>query len=472
MKSTKTSNNNTTAPFPSPHSYEPTSVLDPRATSSPASALSATTGDPCHITPPSNPVDESDTLSWFLYEKDNLSPPLKAYQLNFPDDLLDPFQPQITSLPHEYNHLELLVQATHLIETGDIQSAHQLLSRLNQYLPAPSGVPIHRAAFYFKEALLSGLSSHDRSSNQLPLSAVEVVCRINAQRLFSDLSPVPRFASFTANQSILEVLDTIGQPPPSIHVIDFDLGLGSQWSSFSQAVAARSCLARVLPPAIRLTAVVQNKTPETTLAAENLCDFAQSLGLHFSVDIVCVAGIGFHALGRVHLIPGEPVAVVLSPAKICLKNSATEPYKLLQHFLQCAMPRVVVSVDTDCFSHTSLSQSVASGLEFYGSLIESIEAAAACASMGDDAVRRIEWGIFRPKISDVVASWSGQLEPFQDMLTRARLTPVGFSQNALAQAEWLVRGSSVDGYQVARRDASLLLSWHGKDLVATSAWRS
>lgn len=471
MKSTKTTNNNNT-PFPSPLSYEPTSVLDPRATSSPASALSAATGDQCHITPPSNPLDESDTLSWLLYEKDNLSPPLKTYQLNFPEDLLDPFQPQITSFPHEYNHLEVLVQASHLIETGDLQSGHQLLTRLNQYLPAPSGLPIHRAAFYFKEALLSALALHDRPTDQTPLSAVEVVCRINAQRLFSDLSPIPRFASFTANQSILEALDTNGQPPPSIHVIDFDLGLGGQWSSFSQAVAARSCLARMLPPAIRLTAVVQNRTPETMLAAENLCDFGHSLGLRFSVDIVCVAGIGFHALGRIHLVPGEPVAVVLSPAKICLKSSATEPYKLLQHFLQCAVPRVVVSVDTDCFTHTSLSQSVALGLEFYGTLIESAEAAAASTGMGDEAVRRIEWGIFRPKISDVVESWSGQLEPFQEMLTRTRLTPVGFSQNAVAQAEWLVRGASVDGYHVARRDASLVLSWHGKDLVITSAWRS
>ncbi|KAJ4815391.1 GRAS family transcription factor [Rhynchospora pubera] len=471
MKSTKTTNNNTATPFPSPLSYEPTSVLDPRATSSPASALSATTADPCNIIQPSNPLDESDALSWLLYEKDNLSPPLKPYHHNFTDDLLDPFQPQITSFTHEYNHLELLIQASHLIDTGDLQSAHQFLARLNQYFPSPSGVPIHRAAFYFKEALLSALSLHDRPAES-PLSAVEVVCRINAQRLFADLSPIPRFASFAANQSILEALDTIGQPPPSIHVIDFDLGLGGQWSSFSQAVAARSCLARLVPPAIRLTAVVQNRTPETTLAAENLCDFAQSLGLRFSVDIVCVAGIGFHALGRIQLIQGEPVAVVLSPAKVCIKSSGTDTYKLLQHFLQIAVPRVVVLLDTDCFNPTSLSQSVASGLEFYGSLIESVEAAAASTGMGEEAVRRVEWGIFRPKISEVVGSWCGQSEPFHEMLAGSRLTPVGFSQNVVAQAEWLVRGASIDGYQVARRDASLVLSWHGKDLVVTSAWRS
>ncbi|KAJ3673131.1 hypothetical protein LUZ60_006505 [Juncus effusus] len=471
MKSNISTNNNNTSPFPSSLSYEPTSVLDPRATSSPASAQSTTTIYQCKIPPPPTSIEESDTLSWLFNDKDTLSPPFKSLQLNFSDDPLDFFEPNVTSITNEYNHLESVVQASRLIETGDLPSAHMLLTQLNQHFPKPSGQPLSRAGFYFKEALLSALSPNNQPSDELAVSSSELVCRIHAQRLFSDLSPIPQFSSFSANQTILEALDSIGTTP-SIHIIDFDLGLGGQWSSFSQAVAARSYTSQVAPPTIRLTAVVQTKSPETTLASENLRDFAQNLGLRFSIDLIFLSTIGFHALNQIHLEPGEPVAIVLSPAKLCIKNNRNDPYTPLLRFLRCALPKVIVSVDLDWFTGPSLSQSVAIGLEYYGNLMESIQAATVSTGRGEEAAKRVEWGLVRGKINGVIQYLCSHLKPFQEMISRASLKPVRFSDNAVTQAQWLIHGAPIHGYHVERRDASLVLSWHGKDLVVTSAWRS
>ncbi|XP_020086201.1 protein SCARECROW-like [Ananas comosus] len=300
----------TTSPFPSTtFYYEPTSVLDPHLTSSPSSAAAAA-GDLHRLAAPPPPQQQQqqqqqhpdsnsaaaaaaewDPLSsWILSERD-LALDLPQFQSQFtsfdPSPFSDPFE-TLTTPPFDRPHLELLLSAADSLESGDPHSADLALARLNPHLAAPLGPPLQRAAFYFKEALLSLLHGAPHAAAAPPpmISAAEVVRRIGAHKAFSDLSPVPQFASFTANQTLLEAFDAAGSAA-SVHVVDFDLGLGGQWSSFAHEVAARRA---PQPPAIRVTAVVAEETPEAALAAENLSDFARGLGLRLSVDLVRLGG--------------------------------------------------------------------------------------------------------------------------------------------------------------------------------------
>ncbi|XP_010905080.1 scarecrow-like protein 15 [Elaeis guineensis] len=516
--------------FPTNLFYEPTSVLDPHLSSSPAAA--ATTGGPdlahlpwdshnhqhhhlLHPPPQPPPSEEWDLTSWFLAEKDDLSPFPKAphhSQFHFPEDdnpsnaslfdgpfdLPDSFEPlppfsdtavAVVSPPPAFDRtqLELLLQAALSIESSDIQTAHTILARLNQYLPASAGSPLQRAAFHFKEALLALLPLPDRPAAEPPLSAVEIVRRISAHKAFSDFSPVPQFASFTANQILLDALDAAnaaagGGGHRSVHLIDFEIGLGGQWSSFAQEVASRSRAARAPPPGLRITAVVPEETGETALAAENLRDFARGLGVRLTVDFIRVGGLGTLALNGIRLAPGEPVAVVLTPAIFRLLGAAPESSASLLRFVRRASPRVVVFVDTewsyfgDCAGHPpSLRRTVAGGIEHYAAVLESVEAAAVVSGATgpvEETVRRVERTVVRPRIFSAVGSWrSGRGGGWREAFAGAGIAPVGFSEFAESQAEWLVRGAQVDGYHVARREGSMVLSWRGRELASTSAWR-
>ncbi|XP_008778087.3 scarecrow-like protein 15 [Phoenix dactylifera] len=519
---------NSNSHFPTNLSYEPTSVLDPHLTSSPAAAAAAAGPDLAHLPwdsnnhqhhhllPPSpQPAtfEEWDPVaSWLLSEKDDLSPfpkaphhpqfhfseddnPSNASLFDGPFDLPDPFDPlprfsdtavAVVSPPPAFDrtHLELLSRAALSIESGDFPTADTILARLNQYLPVSAFSPLHRAAFHFKEALLALLPLADRPAAEPPLSAVEIVRRISAHKAFSDLSLFPQFASFTANQILLDALDAAagGGGHSSVHLIDFEIGLGGQWSSFAQEVASRSRAARAPPPGLRITAVVPEETGETALAAENLRDFARGLGLRLTVDFVLVGGLGTLALSGIRFAPGEPVAVVLTPAIFRVLGAAPESSAALLRFVRRASPRVVVFVDTEwiCFDDgagypPSLQRTVVAGIEHYAAVLESMEAAAAVSGAAgpvEDVVRRVERTVVRPRIFSAVGSWrSGWGGAWREAFAGAGMAPVVFSEFAQSQAEWLVRRAPVDGYRVARREASMVLSWRGRGLASTSAWR-
>ncbi|WOK92385.1 scarecrow-like protein 15 [Canna indica] len=494
--SPNTNNNNIFAPS---LFYEPTSVLDPHLTASPATAPTAApagAGDLALVTwsgaggggdshqhhlPAS---DDWDPASWFLPEKYELSPfpdDANPHFLDSPFDLsFDPFGTDTggVALPApgmDRSQLDSLISAAHCLETNDFATAHVILSRLNHHLPSSGVSPLQRAVFIFKEALLGLLRP---STAEPPLSAAELVRHIAAHKAFADLSPVPHFATFTATQTLIEALDCGAR---SIHLIDFDLGLGGQWSSFAQEFAARSRACRTPPPAMRITAVVAEESTETALAADNLRDFARGLNINLSVSFVRVGGLGTLALTGVRLGGGEPTAVVLTPLIFrvlgCGALASAETATALLRFVRRTSPRVVVFVDTEgglgasAHSPPSLRRTVAAGVEHYAAVLESVEAGAAATGAGDETVRRVERAVVRPRVSSVVGEWAGRLGPWRELFAGAGWSSVPFSEFAESQAEWLVRRAPVEGYHVARREGALVLSWRGRELSSTSAWR-
>ncbi|KAK8926668.1 Scarecrow-like protein 15 [Platanthera zijinensis] len=449
-------------PIDSSPLYEPTSVLDPHLTSSPSAAAVVAGADLCpafdaatatyfpwdqtsfpipSISSASAVDDWPDSVSWLL--GDTACPDIQDPCSLFPDlSQFPPSLPAAAGVAFDGSHLDLLLRAAHAIESGELNSAHAILARLNLVLPFRPADPF--SAPLSTSRTPSSPSFPSRSPASEPtLSAVELVRRIAAHKALSDISPIPQFTAFTANQTLLETLDSA----PSLHLIDFDLGLGSQWSSFAQEIAARYRAGRLPPPALRITAVVIEETAETTLAAENLCDFARGRAQR---------GAAFR---------GEAVAAVLTPAIFRLIGVS------VLRFVRRAAARVVIFVDTECFGDIggSFRRRFAGGLEYYAAAMEAVEAGAAAAGAGEESVRRIERAVFRPRIFSMAAAAAAG--DWRDVMASAGMATVELSEFTESQAEWLLRRAPVDGFHVARREGALVVSWKGRELAATSAWR-
>lgn len=97
-----------------------------------------------------------------------------------------------------FDYVDELIRLAECFETNSLQLGHVILARLNQRLRSPSGKPLQRAAFYFKEALQSLLTGSTRPVHQ-PATSSEIIQTIKAQKTFSSISPIPMFSSFTAN---------------------------------------------------------------------------------------------------------------------------------------------------------------------------------------------------------------------------------------------------------------------------------
>ncbi|KMZ62004.1 GRAS family transcription factor [Zostera marina] len=519
INSTNSSNSTT-------NTYEHTSLLDQSTNSSPSSAPPI--ADVNHNVNNGNsistdPFDDWDPLTFLLLDSSsdsttpthqdtslvNFSSPSAA---TFDMDSLFPPPPPSHNHSHpalfpfpspifEQTHLDQLIRAAQAIEANDRNLACVILSRLTPHLNSPSGPPLQRASFYFKEALHSLLPLVDEDENgfnnnnnsfvddpfSVSLSTVDLVRKISALKSFSDLSPLPQFSSFTANQSILDSIVAGGDHGFSrpIHIIDFDIGVGGQWSSFLHEIATRSRAQRgvmvpVQPPSVIMTVIVVEESLESSLMADNLRDFAVGVGIRLDIDFVRIGGMGPAALGAVRLSAGDNVAVSFTPAVVRLLGggggSGGDAVGGFLRFVRRVAPKVVVFVDTEpCCVESgpdrSFRRSFVGGLDYYSVVLESLDSAVAVVGFGEEQVGRIEKALFRPKIWSAVRSWGVQGLPWRDILERAGFKSIPFSEFTESQAEWLTRRAPVGGFHVARRDGSITLSWQERELSATSAWK-
>ncbi|KAL8531947.1 hypothetical protein ACS0TY_008525 [Phlomoides rotata] len=494
----------TTPLNPASFSYEPKSVLDLRGSPSPVADqkplnISADQLEDHVLINPQ--LDDWDSLMRDLGLHDDPSPVSKPFQSsesqihysNLPDfppvnsfdsaqfvasdfGLLSDIPPYTTNHSFEeglsgdnwnagFDYVNELIRLAECFETNSLQLGQVILARLNQRLRSPSGKPLQRAAFYFKEALQSMLTGSTRPA-QHAANSFEIVQTIKAQKTFSSISPIPMFSSFTANQAVLEALDA----SLHVHVIDFDIGLGDHWASFMKELADKADARKAAPPILRISALVPEEyATESTLIRENLTQFARDLNIRFEIDFVLIRTFEYLSFKSFKFMDGERVAVLLSPA--IFRQVGTG----FLNDLRRVSPHVVVHVDNEGpiggFGTTSYRQAVMDGLEFYSTLLESLDAANFNGGGGGDWMRKIETFVLYPKIVEGVEGAGRRGTAWREALVAAGLRQVGLSQFAEFQAECLLRRVQVRGFHVDKRQSEMMLCWHDRHLVATSAWR-
>lgn len=361
-----------------------------------------------------------------------------------------------------------LLKAAEAVEQGTFTHAQAILARLNQHL-TPYGKPLHRAAYYFKEALASRILNQTTGTNNsvfpsLPLSPVEIVHKISAYKSFSEVSPLAQFANFTANQALLEALEGAD----AIHIIDFEIGLGGQWASFLQELALKMGGS----PSLRLTALGARDSVEMHLARENLAHFAKELNISFEFNVLESEGFETLTIPMLRIREGEAVAVNMSVGMHRLFSSFSSQDSFAA-FLKEISPKAVVVLDGEmCPSSSSFVQKFVEALQFYSFLFDSLDAV---NNMNMEAVYKIEKFLLAPKIENLVVSGStpakAAVPPWRSVFMAGGLAPVAFSNFTETQAEYLIRRLPGRGFDVIKDQLTLRLAWQGRTLVSASLWR-
>ncbi|KAH7520063.1 hypothetical protein FEM48_Zijuj08G0104100 [Ziziphus jujuba var. spinosa] len=374
-----------------------------------------------------------------------------------------------------FDFIEDLIRAADCFDSDNLQLAHVILERLNQRLrSSPVGKPVgkglRRAALYFKEALQSLLLN---GSNRMTMTRMsnwsEIVQTIKAYRAFSNMSPIPMFSHFTTNQALLEALNGSN----FIHIIDFDIGLGGQHASFMKELAEKAVALRVNPPVLRITAVVAEEyVTESRLITENLTQFAQELKIRFQIEFVSIHSFEMLSLKAIKFIDGEKTAVLLSPCILRRLDPTNRTAGFLADIRRLS-PVVVVFVDSEGLGEAgaaSFRRNFVSSLEFYSMMLESLDS----SMSGGDFVPKIETFLLKPKIQLAVESAGRRGPAWREVFRGVGMRPVQLSEFAVFQAKLLLAKIQVSGFQVGKRQADpaeLVLWWHERAMVATSAWR-
>ncbi|XP_051121120.1 scarecrow-like protein 27 [Andrographis paniculata] len=359
---------------------------------------------------------------------------------------------------HQQAVVDQLYKAAELVQTGNPVLAQGILARLNHQL-SPVGKPFNRAAFYCKEALQLLLHANNPAGAPAtpPFGAI---FKIGAYKSFSEISPLVQFANFTCNQALLEVLERFD----TIHIVDFDIGYGTQWASLLQELAIRTGGA----PSLKITAIV---TPsncdqiELTLTRENLIQFASEINIVFEFEVTSIDSL---SSGSWALPSNEAVAVNLPISSL---SNCQLPVPLVLNFVKQLSPRIVVSVDRG-YDRTDLpfASYIINALQSYSNVLESLDA----VNVNTDALQKIEKYLLQPGFEKLVLDRirSPEKTPhWRAMFLSSGFTPVGFSNFTEAQAECVAKRTPVRGFQVEKRQSSLALCWQRKELISASAWR-
>ncbi|RHN54167.1 putative transcription factor GRAS family [Medicago truncatula] len=227
------------------------------------------------------------------------------------------------------------------------------------------------------------------------------------------------------------------------------------------------------PLILRITAIFhEDYALESTIVHENLTQFGREQGIQIQVEFVLLQTFEILSFKAVKFLDGEKTAVLLSP-EIFRRFGSDENASAFLLDVQSVSPIVVVFVDGEGWTEAAVESSfrcvVVNSLEFYVMMMESLDASV--VGGGKEWVKRIEMMHLRPKILVAVEGCGRRISPWKDMFHGAGLKPVQLSRFAEFHAECLLAKSQVRGFHVAKREAELVLCWHERAMVATSAWR-
>ncbi|GMH22768.1 hypothetical protein Nepgr_024611 [Nepenthes gracilis] len=375
------------------------------------------------------------------------------------------YQLQQHHLLQEQAVRDQLCKAADLIQTGNFLHAQEILARLNHQLSSPTK-PLIRATLYVKEALqLLMLSSPVAALPPKCLSPYDVVHKMNAYRVFSEVSPIMQFMNFTCTQAILEALEDADD----IHIIDFDIGCGAQWASFIQELPLRKRGA----PSLKITAVASPSTYhpfELALMRNNLMQFANDLGVAFDLQVVNCGSFDPSSSNMPNFRTSENESIAVS-FPIWATSASPNAFPLLLRIIKHQSPKIMVSLDRGCNRFdVPFSQHLLHALDLCKNLLESLDS----VNVASDVLNKVEKFFIQPSIESTVMGrlhTPDKISHWKNLFASAGFSPLTFSNFNETQADYVVKRTPGSGFHVDKRQASLVLSWQRRELVAASAWR-
>nr|AYE67057.1 GA signal transduction related protein [Juglans regia]QBY34614.1 DELLA protein [Juglans regia] len=356
-----------------------------------------------------------------------------------------------------------LMACAEAVQQNSLGLAEALVKQIG-YLAVSQAGAMRKVATYFAEALARRIYKL-YPKNPLDHSLSDIL-----QMHFYETCPYLKFAHFTANQAILEAFEG----KKRVHVIDFSMNQGMQWPALMQALALRPGG----PPAFRLTGISPPAPDNSDHLQEvgwKLAQLAETIHVEFEYRGFVANSLADLNASMLDLRPREVESVAV--------NSVFELHKLLARsgaiekvfsVVKQMKPDIVTVVEQEA-NHNGpvFLDRFTESLHYYSTMFDSLEGS---VSNQDKVMSEVYLG---KQICNVVSCEGvDRVERHETSVQwRARLGSAGFEpvhlgSNAFKQASMLLAlFAGGEGYRVEENNGCLMLGWHTRPLIATSAWQ-
>ncbi|CAN4114794.1 unnamed protein product [Withania somnifera] len=354
-----------------------------------------------------------------------------------------------------------LMACAEAVQQENFSLADALVRHIGILAVSQSGA-MRKVATYFAEALAR------RIYKLCPQDSIESSYTDVLQMHFYETCPYLKFAHFTANQAILEAFTNCNK----VHVVDFSLKQGMQWPALMQALALRPGG----PPAFRLTGIGPPQ-PDNTDALQQvgwkLAQLADTIGVEFEFRGFVANSLADLDASILDIRPSETEAVAV--------NSVFELHRLLSrtaaidkvlNSIKQMNPKIVTIVEQEANHNASVFiDRFNEALHYYSTMFDSLESSSSSLSTTGVYLGRQICNVVACEGSDRVERHE-TLSQWRVRMNTSGFDPVHLGSNAFKQASMLLAlFAGGDGYRVEENDGCLMLGWHTRPLIATSAWK-
>ena len=365
--------------------------------------------------------------------------------------------------------LSLLLRCAEAVAADQLPEARDMLQEVAE-LASPFGSSPERVAAYFGDALCARvLSSYLGAYSPLaPLAAAQSRRVSSAFQAYNALSPLVKFAHFTANKAILQALDGEDR----VHVIDLDIMQGLRWPGLFHMLASRPRR----PLSLRVTGLGAS-LDVLQATGRRLADFASSLGLPF--EFCPIEGKIGHVADTAALLGarhhGEEATVVYWMHH-CLYDVTGSDAGTVR-LLRSLRPKLITIVEQDLGHSGDFLGRFVEALHYYSALFDALgDGASTGAAAGEDERHAVERLLLGAEIRNIVAvggpkrTGEVRVERWGDELRRAGFRPVSLAGSPAAQARLLLGMYPWKGYTLVEEDGCLKLGWKDLSLLTASSW--
>ncbi|KAL1568586.1 DELLA protein gai1 [Salvia divinorum] len=360
-----------------------------------------------------------------------------------------------------------LMACAEAVQQENFKLAEALVKNIG-FLAVSQAGAMRKVATYFAEALAR------RIYKLYPANQQDSAFNDLLQMHFYETCPYLKFAHFTANQAILEAF----AGKTRVHVIDFSMKQGMQWPALLQALALRPGG----PPSFRLTGIGPPSHDETDHLQEvgwRLAQLAESINVEFEYRGFVASSLADLDAAMFNIREGETVAVnsIFELHQLLARPGAIE--KVLQMVSELK-PKILTVVEQEAnHNGSAFLDRFTESLHYYSTLFDSLESCGVgeeSVSVQDKVMSEVYLG---RQICNVVACEGVDrverhetLEQWKTRFGSAGFEAVHLGSNAYKQASMLLAlFAGGDGYRVDENNGCLMLGWHTRPLIATSAWK-
>lgn len=369
---------------------------------------------------------------------------------------------------------EMLYTCAKAMAVNDMETTELLMSELRKMVSI-SGNPMQRLGAYVLESLVARMAASGSTIyKSLKCSEPTGNELLSYMHVLYEICPYFKFGYMSANGAIAEAL----KEESEVHIIDFQIGQGTQWVSLIQALARRPRG----PPKMRISGVDDSYSAyarggELDIVGKRLSALAQSCNVPFEFNAVRVPASQVQ-LEDLELRPYEAVAVNFAISLHHVPDENVNSHNHRDRLLRLSKhlsPKVVTLVEQEFSTNSApFLQRFIETMNYYLAVFESIDAV-----LPRDHKERInvEQHCLAREVVNLIACEGEERVERHELLNkwRKRFTAVGFTPYPLSS----VINSSIKDllksyhghYTLEEKDGALFLGWKNQALIASCAWR-